>query len=254
MANKSGNAYALYIDPHGKGSPFPIRDVVRSPYLTELRADHPLSRWVALKDLNIERASRFVLQPGDVAVASALKDPIVVARDRDGRKTVAIGFSLQRSDLPLRVAFPVLLLNALEWFSGIEAGIIDAYPTGRTLQLPAAGPDNATARVRLPDGRRVPVPVREGRARFYAERAGVHFLERERAAPRAFSVNLQSSEESRLAPRAELRLDGVPLGRPAPAPAAAGLRLRQTLWPVLLALGLFLAVIEWWTYHRRITV
>ena len=47
---------------------------------------------------------------------------LVVAREESSRvglrRSLALGFDLRQSDLPLRVAFPLLLMNALDWFAG----------------------------------------------------------------------------------------------------------------------------------------
>src|SRR5581483_12425054 len=110
---------------------------VDAPIVTEIAAKHPVMRWVTLADLNVTRASRFQLEPGDVAVASALRDPIIVARDRNGRKSVALGFDLRKSDLPMRVAFPALVVNALDWFAGADTGLMPSVPLGQAWRLPA---------------------------------------------------------------------------------------------------------------------
>jgi hypothetical protein len=49
-----------------------------------------------------------------------------------------------------------------------------------------------------------------------------------------------------------LVVDGAPL--PAPEGARLGVGLRRALWPYLVALVLCLALGEWWTYNRRVTV
>jgi hypothetical protein len=240
-------ANALYIAPEGPGSPFAVRGTVDAPLLTEVAERHPLMRWVTLKDLNIARAARFVLEPGDVAVASAQRDPIIVARERDGKKTVAVGFDLSRSDLPLRVAFPVLVVNALDWFGGSDGGLIASFATGHPFRVPAAG-GTAELTVRGPDGQVAHAPVHEGRATLYAARAGYYELG---GTPSSLvAANLASPSESRIAPRATLTVDGRALAPPEPGRAG----LRRTLWSYLVALALGLLCLEWWTYNRRVTV
>ena len=241
--------HALYLDPHGDASPFPLRGSVEAPFVTETAASHPLMRWVTLKDLNIARASAFALERGDVAIASSFKQPIVVARDRDGRKTVALGFELKRSDLPLRVAFPVLIINALDWFAGNDGGLVTSYATGRPWRVPV--PAGATELwVRAPDGTRTRAPVHDGRASYVAMRAGFYELESAGAPNRAIAVNLASAEESTIAPRRQLATAGRALAEP----AVGRLGVRRELWGYFVALALLLAFVEWWTYNRRVTV
>lgn len=232
--------HALYLDPRGPSSPFAARATIDAPIVTETAAAHPLMRWVALKDLNIARASTFALAPGDVAVASSFKHPIVVARERDGRKTVALGFDLKRSDLPLRVAFPVLLINALDWFAGGDAGLAASYATGRAWRLPVPAGTNELFVV-APDGTRTRAPVHDGRASYVAMHAGFYALEPN---GKLVAANLADARESSIAP----------VAHPWPPPELGRVGVRRQLWPYLVLLALVLAFAEWWTYNRRITV
>jgi len=247
--------HALYVDPRGDGSPFPLRGEIKDPLVTELAAEHPLARWLALKDLNITRASRFQLGPGDVAVASSLRQPIIAARDRDGRKVVALGFDLRQSDLPLRVAFPILLVNTLEWFAGSDGGLVASFPTGRPIRLMA--PAGATElAVRDAAGVTVRAPVIEGRAPYLAERAGFLDVSATGArtgggnAPSLVAANLTSPDEARALLRPTLVVDGKTLA----APERGALGVPRALWPLLIFAALALLLVEWWTYNRRVTV
>jgi hypothetical protein len=79
-----------------------------------------------------------------------VRDPIV-ARKRDGkRKILAFGFSLPSTgrdgatDLPMRVAFPMLLVNTLDWFAGDRPTCLTTYPTGQRERVPLDGVVGAT--------------------------------------------------------------------------------------------------------------
>ena len=90
-----------------------------------------------------------------------MRDPIIAAK-RDGqRKILAFGFSLpadgreSATDLPMRVAFPMLLVNALDWFAGDQADLLTTYPTGQRERVPLDGVVGATeAEVKRPRRRR----------------------------------------------------------------------------------------------------
>src|SRR5262249_4718508 len=115
---------AVYFNPTGEHSPFAMRSTVQRPPITEIEDDHPITRWVTLSDVNIDASSVFTLEPGDVALAKSIRDPIIVAGKREGKKIVAYGFGLDHTDLTLRVAFPVLMVNSLDWFAGDDAELI----------------------------------------------------------------------------------------------------------------------------------
>ena len=70
------------------------------------------------------------------------------------------------------------------------------------------------------------------------------------AEPVLLAANIASPEESSIAPRSKLVLGGSnarPLGR-----FTAG--AQRELWVYLLLGAVLLSVIEWITYHRRVTV
>ncbi len=271
----------LYLGPEGEGSPVPIAEMLASPYITDVAHDHPLLRWVTLKDVNVSRTAVFRLEPGDVAVASMLKQPLVVARERRGEgegafkmtRTVVVGFDLRHSDLPLRVAFPVLLVNALDWFSGDVAADARSYATGHTWRIPLSGAtDRAT--LALPDGSTVPVPVHDGHALYHGQRVGFYELRPGETGPRPaagsspaagrvlLSANLSDPTESAVRTRRQLRIGGAigvnGVGRREgtllAAPDIGRSALKREIWPYLVLLGLLLLCLEWWTYHRRWTV
>jgi hypothetical protein len=235
--------HALYINPQGEHSPFAIRGEISGPLITEVASGHPLMRWVTFKDVNIARASKFSLAPGDVAIASALREPIIAARDHDGRKTVALGFEIRKSDLPMRPAFPVLIVNALDWFGGNDGSLVAGFSTAHAWRLNAPGANELT--IKAPDGTFAKAPVHDGRATYFGTQIGYYEI-----GTRSFAANLASPAESRIEPRAALTVDAVALK--APEPGKVG--LRRALWSWLAALALLILCVEWWTYNRRVTV
>jgi len=195
----------------------------------------------------------------------SVTDPIVAAR-RDGkRKILAIGFSLpangrdSATDMPLRVAFPMLLVNTLDWFAGDQADLLTTYPTGQRERVPLDGVVGATeAEVKGPDGTITHTPVIDGLATFYGNKVGYYDLvakapDGKPIAQINLAANLASASESDIAPSASLTLGGKN-GKKLEAPEAFAITHSQKLWIYLLLLATGLIVMEWVTYHRRITV
>ena len=261
------DAHAIYLDPQGADSPFAIAKTVNAPYLSDVDEQHPVLRWVSLADLNMSRASVFRLGPFDRPLAKMIKDPIVIAREQPGplgmRRAVALGFDVRQSDLPLRVAFPVLLMNAIDWFAGDVDEDLGSFRTGTTLFLPlrdnpskTRGPDTKLrelqkADLTQPGDVHTTVPVHEGIVKLYGEKAGFYSLRvPELLRGIEFALNLADGAESAALLRTELQLERTTLIRP----DAGQVALRRTLWPYLLLVALLLLLCEWWTYHRRWTV
>jgi hypothetical protein len=212
-----------------------------SPIVTEVEKDHPLLRWVALKDMNVSRSQVFTPQPGDVSLASSLGRSLLIAGTRDDHRAVALGFAPSASDLPLRVAFPVLLVNALRWLTGHNIELPDEVRTGHRARLPAFGALSLVG----PHDQHVTAPLQNGYAEVLLDRVGFWH-----DGDRVISANLSDARESAIA-SAPIVLGGQTLQAPT---MAQRLSPRASLWRWLAVLALLLVLIEWWTFHRRITV
>ena len=239
----------LFIDPRGPSSPFTIvRDEPRV-LVTQAAAQHPIMRWVTLADLNVARASVFALAPGDVALASSIGAPIFVARE-GARRQIALGFDVRRSDLPLRVAFPVLLMNALEWLARADDLGEDApLRTGAIARIAVEG--GAAVTMTGPDGSVQRPPIVDGVAHAYLGRAGFHALTIDKTT-RTLAASLSDIEESRIAARDTLIVDGTSV--PPPLVARRPPWSLRDPWSWLVLAALALSLVEWWTWSRRVTV
>lgn len=263
------SAHAIYLDPQGPQSPFSIAGSVKAPLLTDVDGQHPILRWVSLGDVNMSRASVFQPRPGDRVLAAMFKQPLILAREEPApsslsRRSLAIGFDLRQSDLPLRVAFPVLLMNALDWFAGDVDEDLGSLRTGQmwriSLSRPGRGAATPTgpgavssATLLLPDKSAAPVPISEGHALHYGQAVGFYELVAPGQPPRRFAANLGDLTESAASIRRELRIGAASAAALRP-PDAGQRALRRTLWPYLLLVALLLLSLEWWSYHRRWTV
>jgi hypothetical protein len=258
-------AHAIYLDPRGPGSPVKIEGEITQPGFDRIDRKHPIVRWTALDDVNVARGRKLVPQPGDKVVGASEQGPILVTGQRGGYKFVAMGFDTRDSDLPLRVAWPLLLLNSINFFTDEDAQYISSFRTGEVWRVPVVSA-NGQARLEEPGGASLTVPVHEGRAVYLGERAGFYkVIGGDGTDPSAagtgaasgaggtvttFAANLLDQDESAIGPAPELIVDGKKAG------ALGGFQIgvRRELWIYLLALAVLLTAVEWLTYHRRITV
>jgi hypothetical protein len=220
-------------------------------------------RWVTLTDVYTDESSVFAPdgKKGESGIAYFVRDAIVATK-RDGkRKIAAFGFSLpaegreSATDLPMRVAFPMMLINTLDWFAGDTTDLLTTYPTGKRERIPLDGVVGATeAEVKGPDGSITHAPVIDGLATFYGTRVGYYDVAAKGAgntiANIQLAANLASPNESDIAPSAELSLGGKKLE----APEKFAVSHSRKIWIYLLFIAMALIVMEWITYHRRITV
>jgi hypothetical protein len=255
---RAASGHALYLDPPAEGSaPFKVGKELESTARSTLGFDEidgksPLMRHLSLGDVNVARAH--ALEPGsdDKVVGRSFGGPLLIQGRRQGGKFVALGFDVRESDLPLRVSWPLLVLNVLDDFLEEDTRYISSFRTGEVWSIPAPSAAQ-TARLRLPSGEEQVVPVKDGRAVFLGQTAGFYTLtagEGTDAEQTMFAANMSDPVESEIKPASELRVGQ----RTAGAPGGFRAGVRKEIWVYLLALGLLLTALEWLTYHRRVTV
>jgi len=243
---------ALYLNPPEGGVPLKL-----GARLTDFGFDtwdkkSSILRFLALGDVQVADGRALTPSAGDRVLGASDQGPILVAGARSGHPFVALGFDPRNSDLVLRVAWPLFVLNAINSFVEEDTSYVSSFRTGEVWRIPApSSVDSAT--VIDPHGVQHVVPVKEGRAVYLGEEAGFYKLSAgsgSDAVSSEFAANLSDLAESRITPQAELSLGkqkaaSVSIGAPGS---------KRELWVYLLAVVLGLSLIEWITYHRRITV
>lgn len=206
-----------------------------------LRAEaHPILDAVDWRPVAVQGAQRVDAPPWLQPILLAEGGPLLYAGvDAAGRRAALLPFPLNRSDLPLRIAFPILVANAAEWLAPAQG-----------IDLPASVlPAEAVA---LPPGAVVTLP--DGAARL-ADAAGFAetqqpgvYLVQAGALRGAFAVNFDAGRESNIAPgAASLASLSSPLfSTSTPSPS------NIELWPFLAAAALVLLTIEWWVDRRGV--
>jgi len=249
--------HLLYFNPSGEGSPFPVTGTLNRGRITHVSPTHPITRWLEMSDVNFDSLTTFKVEPSkaEVPLFQSIRSTVAVAKKEGRRKVAAFGFDLTGTDIVLRVAFPLLLVNTLDWFAGADSDLITTYTTGHTARVPLDGTYGISeVSVTTPSGAIYKAPVRDGYASFYASEVGVHTLVakkgNEEVAQIQLAANLSNPSESDIEPSAELSLGGKKLELPTPGARTP----RQALWIYLCLMVLLLLVVEWYTFNRRITV
>ncbi|MCB9753260.1 MAG: VWA domain-containing protein [Myxococcales bacterium] len=270
----------LFDPARREGSPSPIKkraDIPR-PFLTEQLSEHPLLEHVVLKDINIARGTSFELEAGDEALVRSLGEPVVVLRS-GLRSVLAIGFDPRQSDLPLRVAFPVLVHNIIEYFERAMPGFVASVPVGARRPLALAelglnpeglgavaitGPERDEDAAEEPtedeDGAgaetELRAPVQDGIFRMRAMEPGVYRIRAVDGPNAGAEVLVAVNQASVLASDLHNRVAalGLPEDTGAPAPPEPAPVGDGPLWSLLLLAAAALIALEWATYHRRVTV
>ncbi len=239
---------AIYLYPLATTErPGPLRIVgsLDRPYFDKLVREHPLLRHVALRDVNVSAALHVELEPGDKIIGGDARGPLLVEGQRNGHGFVALTSDVTNSDLPLRVAWPMLLLNALDSFAEQQVGYVDNYRAGERGQVQLHNTEHAPTWT-APDGSTTALPVSEGRAVIDVDAAGIYTLH-DGELTRPIAIN----------PAAVERVEPKALSRQIDKPERVGTRTpvgREFPWRYLLMAALLLLAVEWFTFHRRWTV
>jgi len=211
----------------------PAAGEIQKPEITTWSEDHPIMQYVSVTDVAIERAARIDADNLTV-VAASRQTPLIVVSEKP--KWVMLTFNLEASDFAFHVGFPVFIENVLAWFNRDQLalkrspGIVD---------VPLAN-----AQVQTIDGKTVPSEQQLGKTIFLANEPGLFAALRgdtrvhvavNLANPTFSDVNRSIFKTDRTAARQQFWL-------------------RRELWFYMLLAAVVLISIEWFTYHRRITL
>ncbi|MGH2383197.1 MAG: hypothetical protein ACRDG7_18515, partial [Candidatus Limnocylindria bacterium] len=256
---------ALYFDPDVDGAYGAIGEQIQNPIIDRTDPDEPLLRFVDLSTVHIGRAREVELADGMHAVVETSGgNPLVAFGEVEGRRIGFIGFDLGESDLPLQVAFPLLMSNLTEVLLPAVEGILPS--SMRLGESVSVAVDPRIERVLVtntgtPDlpgatdtglevsvvGGRVTIPgadlvgLREVRAvSEIPELSGTTLGQT--------AINLFSADESDVAPGDPQRI--IEMGRVTSDDEPASQPTRAVWWWPLALAALALLAIEWLLFHR----
>lgn len=226
-----------------------LQGEVSQPRVVDWDRKHPLLRFVDLTDVQIEDALALQVRQGARSLVDGSGTSLLSVIEGPSLRVVTLGFDLMRSDLPLRVAFPILLSNMLRWVNpqaGNESAIAGQIRAGTPYMLFFERPvDRVT--VQNPRGGERVYEVQGNPWIFTgAQHTGVYIL-RYGDTKRYVTVSLLDEAESDIHPD-----DALPSLVPdadAIQPQQAGV-VETPLWPYFLVGAVLLLVGEWYVWCR----
>ncbi|MGD9711443.1 MAG: BatA domain-containing protein [Thermomicrobiales bacterium] len=250
----------LIVNPPRDGV-IPMSGMVTAPTIERIRANDPILRGVDLSGLTFFQNPIHDLDGSAIEIAGAAEGPLLYRADVPGRdqRMIVLAVDLEQSNLPQRIAFPILIANIVAELSPnpLPATVRLGDPVTYT---PHAGA--ASVRVVNPSGEAIELTVAEsessqGEAVLSREitfsatgTPGVYQLTElnesgQTIAAATFVVNAGHPQESDL--RAEAGLPEA-LSVATASGEQTGQRLLSDLWPALAALAFVVLVTEWlWT-------
>lgn len=230
----------LWIDPEELR-----QETVSGARVLEQDSAHPVLRHVDLRPTRFGEVPVVRRPRGTRVLARSSAGPLLLEGVRGGRRFVAWCFDPLETDLPLRVAFPVLVHNTLEHLAPPAASLPGGLPTGESpvVPWPSAGP----VRLHSPSGDvRTVSPVAGLISVPALDEVGIWKIEDERHEV-AFGASLLSETESDLGAAAASNA-GSPSVRRASTAQRLGI---QDFWKPLVVSALVLLLLEGWAFHRR---
>ena len=267
------------LDTSGTELKWDIGAPLETPIITDWERTHPILRHVHLENVQIGEAYQITPPATAQVLARSFESPVLFVDVSPTRKIVFAAIDILQSDLPLRIAFPVIIANTIQWFQ--QRSEIQEYylHTGEVLQqqiesLTAANlsqdvPRNVT--ITGPGTETWEIPIERNGILFnQTQRAGFYevkltnsslseatALTEEEDSPleaasveehsgALWAVNLADEMESHIGtdPAIEKLLGESVL------PSGAAL-LRYPPWVYLIFIAVGLSVVEWFLYQRR---
>ena len=228
------------IAPPGGAPGVTVAGVVERPALTVVHDDDRLLRGLDLSGVGIAQTQQ-VAAPADTALVAADSTPLLVRGRRDGRPFVYLGFRLGDSNLPVQVAYPLLVDRLVSELAGTTTEQTDLHLGDR---VPVPG-DGAVA-VRSPDGTTTALPA--GALGPVTDHGGYWTVTPDGRAARTYAVNAAVGESA---------LKPVQLPTPPARPLRPGERApagERSVLPWLAAALVVVLAAEWFLARRRLGV
>jgi Ca-activated chloride channel homolog len=237
----------LMINAFSPSIPITRIGVRENPVIVDWDRSHPVMQDLDLGTLQIKSAALVKPEKGLKPLLEARDQGLIYAYEKEGLRAVLINFDLKQSDLPFRVAFPVLMTNCFKWlqphqfFSAplqVKAG--EPFP----LYL---RPVTQSVSIGLPSGKWVSLSVPSNPFQYpHTEKVGIYtVVEKEKKT--YFAVNLFDESES------DIRVDLSGLGRQ-PDWTGKGKEIVQTpvqTWFLVLLGVVILLVLEYTIWLNR---
>lgn len=229
----------ILIDTVAPNLPIEVKGRTENPRVLLPLTKHPLTEGLSLGDLRVREARRVTLKGAGTVLARSAEGPLICALDKGGLRWLFLGFDLTASDLPLRVAFPILFHNAIEWFrpGKLEFPGQTAQP-GAPVVLPLSQGDDAVEITR-PSGKHEQYRALAGPLTFNDTYEAGFYAFKSAGRSGSFAVNLFDEDESDIVPRVTLAAASTPNSVP-----GGILESGFSLWPLLLGAVLFFLALE----------
>jgi von Willebrand factor type A domain/Aerotolerance regulator N-terminal len=242
-----------------------------APQIVDWDRSHPILANVELG--NVDIADSILLQPppGATVLIDSTAGPIAAVAPRDAYQDAVLGFEIfgQNADgsrsvntnWPRRLSFPTFCLNALEFLAGgTEDSQLASTRPGRPVELRTAG--NTPELTVVDPAKKEHVVRRTAQDVFQYQNTsqpGVYDVRRGDQVVERFAVNLFDRQESDIRVRptqgeagSTIQPADIKIGNIDVKATLGQTPSRTEAWKFVLGCALFVLVLEWYIYNRRV--
>jgi hypothetical protein len=220
-------------------------------------------QFLDMSRVDIAQCTPLVIPRGGTVLLECAAGPLIAIAPRGGFEDAVVGFAIVAMNengaesfntlWPRRTSFPVFMHNALAYLGGTnQRASVESLRTGQIVPIRVSqGADQIV--VRGPDGSRRTMRRGEEPVFWFADtgNAGIYEVhDPERPSPRRrFAVNLFDARESdiRAADTLDTEYERIPH-----QPAVQ--TVQRQAWKPLLLGALLVLLLEWYVYHRRVSL
>ena len=129
----------LIINPRNDCDLWTVGEPIETPLVSTVDEASPVTQHVRLTNVLFPDARTLTFTgENETLIKTPLEEPLLSFIRRPEGDVLVLNVDLDLGDLPLRIAFPVLMKNAVEWFQGNQGELQPALATGQAakVQLP----------------------------------------------------------------------------------------------------------------------
>jgi hypothetical protein len=238
----------LLIDTIPPSLPLTRTGRLNQPEIMSWNPDSPLMANLDLSGLYIESAGQVDTIDSLKPHLSSRETGLIYSYEKNDLRAVYLGFDITQSDLPLKVAFPVLMNNIFDWlrphhlrFSARQIKTGDPFTT-------RLSPGSHSISVKTPSGKWREYTAQSGSFSYRnTGEAGLYTIV-EKDQWRYFAVNLVDAAESDIRPPTDRDRFRQQTGQTVKEQTTLA---AMNLWPYFLFVFFILLVVEWFAWTRN---
>jgi len=236
----------LLIDSYSPSIPLFKTGQVRLPEILAWNRKSPLMASVNLSGLIVEEGTKIQADKQLQPVIESARTGLMYAFEENGLRVVLIGFDFTRSDLPLKVAFPVMMSNIFNWLNPhkLEFSILQTQ-AGEAFDI-HLNPQTDTIYTRAPHENWEKHRVKMNPFRYKnTGKVGIYTIA-ENGKERYFTVNLADESESDIN---SISLEHLP-DQSERHLVSEEISAQQPFWMLFIIIGCALLMIEWYSWLK----